>query len=138
MKKWIIIIFVSGLFLGCHYNNGGLKIYNNSNEYLYFEVYFHKDLEKNDVYNKYEKVYYLDDDVVLKPQDSVRPVHRGSWKYNIETTSKDSTLTVVFFNRDSIKKYGWDKIIESKNYKIQTYKVNDLERIRWNVEYNGL
>lgn len=139
MKKtfgllWIIF---SQLLCGCHYQHHELKIENNSNEVIYYETYFHKDLDKYDVYNKYQKVYYLEDDLVLNPRDSVRPANRSAWSYDMQTISKDSTLTVAFFNRDTVRKMGWDKMILLKNYKKVTYSVKQLDSLNWTITYDG-
>lgn len=139
MKKifglvWIIFF---QLLSSCHYQHQELKIINNSNEVVYYETYFHKDLDKYDVYNKYQKVYYLDNDLVLNSRDSIRSVNRSAWSYDIETISKDSTLTVAFFNRDTVRKMGWDKMILLKKYKKVTYSVKQLDSLNWTITYDG-
>lgn len=139
MKKifrLIWIIFFQILF-SCHYQHRELKIMNNSNEVVYYETYFHKNLDKYDVYNKYQKVYYLENYKVLNPKDSVRPANRSAWSYDIETISKDSTLTVAFFNKDTVKKIGWDKMILLKKFKKVTYSVRELDSLNWTITYDG-
>ena len=135
MKK-LIIIFVL-IIQGCHYKKGELLIVNSSKEKLLYELYYHKNLTKYDVYNRYQNVYYLDNYKILNPQDSIRPLLIGSLKYSIETISKDSTLTVALFNKDSVKKYGWDEIMVKKNYKKYIYKIRQLDSLGWKITYDG-
>ncbi|WP_026714012.1 hypothetical protein [Flavobacterium daejeonense] len=137
MKKIFALVWIIffQLLFSCHYQHHELKIVNNSNEIVYYETYFHKDLDKYDVYNKYQKVYYLEDYKVLNPKDSIRPANQSAWSYDIETISKDSTLTVAFFSRAAVKKYGWDKIILLKKYKTYTYNIKQLDSMNWVVEH---
>lgn len=136
MMKILSITTLFSLF-SCQYQHNELKIINKSNEVVYYETYFHSNLVKNDVFNKFQKIYYLDYQEALNPQDSVRPANKNSWNYDIVSNSKDSTLTVAFFNKDTVKKYGWDKIIKEKKYKIFTYKTKNLKDLNWIVEYKG-
>jgi hypothetical protein len=139
MKKIFALVFIVffQLLFSCHYQHHELKIVNNSTEVIYYETYFHSDLDKYDVYNKYQKVYYLEDYKVLNSKDSIRPANRSAWSYDIETVSKDSTLTVAFYNRDTVSKIGWDKMILLKNYKKVTYSVKQLDSLNWTIVYDG-
>lgn len=62
-------------------------------------------------------------------------INRFKWEEEIPKLLKD-TLSIYFFNADTINAYGWDKI--QSNYKVMRrydLSVQDLQKTNWIVTY---
>lgn len=64
------------------------------------------------------------------------PPSLGSWVNYINEKCKDSTLTVFIFDKKLLKSVPLDSLVTKQLYsKKFSYKVKDLEKLNWRVEY---
>lgn len=64
------------------------------------------------------------------------PPSLGSWESFINKRCQDSTLTVFLFDKELLKSVKPDSLISNQLYsKKYSYKVKDLEKLNWRVEY---
>lgn len=60
----------------------------------------------------------------------------GSWERFINEDCTDSTLTVFIFDKKLLKSTQPDSLIANQLYtKKYSYKVKDLEKLNWRIEY---
>lgn len=74
----------------------------------------------------------------VSPLDSLsnQPPSGGSWESYINKKCEDSTLTVFIFDKALLKSVKPDSLVAKQLYsKKFTYKVKDLEKLNWRVEY---
>lgn len=64
------------------------------------------------------------------------PPSQGSWEAFINKRCEDSTLTVFIFDKELLKSISPDSLVSKQLYtKKFTYKVKDLEKLNWRIEY---
>jgi len=108
-------------------NNSNFDIYclNSSNDYLVNQYGGYND------FKIFEKCFKISKDsfgnVYNKPRDW------GSYISQCE----GGKMRLFFISKDSVKKYGWKRII-TKNIYIKRYKldINDLNKNEWQVEFD--
>ncbi len=67
---------------------------------------------------------------------SVAMIGRNAWENYINERCKDSTLRIFVFEKNLITQVPWDTLVIKQLYsKKFTYKVKDLEKLNWRVEY---
>ena len=74
----------------------------------------------------------------VNPFDSLDgpPPTLGSWEAYINEKCEDSTLTVFIFEKPLLKSVSADSLVSNQIYsKKYSYKVKDLEKLNWRVEY---
>ncbi len=60
----------------------------------------------------------------------------GSWEGYINKKCEDSTLTIFIFDKRLLKTMSRDSLVANQLYsKKFAYKVKDLEKLNWRVEY---
>ena len=124
----IVCLFTLFTQYSCtHYFESKLKIINNSKEDVFFDIVFRKKIELLDSINSIGDT--------IKINNSKRPLEREFWEKIILRNSKDSILSVFFVKKSVLKKMPWKEIIQQKQYKIQTYRIKDLENLNWVVIY---
>jgi len=64
------------------------------------------------------------------------PPSLGNWENYINEKSQDSTLTVFIFDKELLKNAAPDSLVKHQLYtKKYTYKVKDLDKLNWRIEY---
>lgn len=64
------------------------------------------------------------------------PPSSGSWVNYINEKCEDSTLTVFLFDKEFLKAVPPDSVVARQLYsKKYSYKVKDLEKLQWRIEY---
>ena len=62
---------------------------------------------------------------------------KNEWEKQVNEVYKDSILTVFIFNQEVLKKTPSDSLILKQIYtKKFSYKVKDLEKVNWRIEYS--
>jgi len=63
-------------------------------------------------------------------------IGKHAWEDYINKRCRDSTLRIFIFNKELIEKVPWDTIVSKQLYTRKlTYKVKDLKKLNWRVEY---
>jgi hypothetical protein len=76
----------------------------------------------------------------INPLDSSFHIPRtlGGWENYINEKCQDSTLTVFLFDETLLKSVPRDSLIARQLYsKKFSYKVKDLEKMKWRIVYNN-
>lgn len=64
------------------------------------------------------------------------PPSLGSWESFINKKCHDSTLTIFIFDKKLLKSVSPDSLVSNQLYsKKHSYKVKDLEKLNWRIEY---
>lgn len=74
----------------------------------------------------------------ITPHNEMSVVSMGkkSWEDHLSKHYKDSTLIVFIFDKEFLKSTPSDSLVSKQLYtKKYAYKVRDLEKLNWRVEY---
>jgi hypothetical protein len=139
MKK-ALIVFIGSLIaiISCDMTNQKLLFINNSEDKVFYRLLLDT-IITNETYVS-----------MINPYDSIRPlfVNRGQgiWEFMINNKSIDSTLYIYVFNPEiknkvlpnpkcvKIKDLN-DDIIGKRQYVRKGFKVNDLNKLNWIINY---
>jgi hypothetical protein len=131
MNKSHFLLLILGLTtLSCGYNNDKLKIYNKSNSSICYETLI-KDREG-------EYFQASAGDCIDLGKNSSPPLI-GSIEYNMEQSSIDKVLYIVYYNRQD-QEYVYKNIktiVHNKKFKTDKYTLETLSRRNWKVIYDG-
>jgi hypothetical protein len=140
---WLFaIVFMSAacLLVGCVVDTFDTKliVFNKTPETVFVELSKFKSFESHPV-----PIDTIKGDTLwnymrwIPPMDSLNSQPPfGSWERYINEDCIDSTLTVFIFNRELLKSAPRDSLIAKQLYtKRYSYKVKDLERLNWRIEY---
>ena len=116
--------------------NYKLVVINNFSKSIYCKLSSDTSTEISD-FNYISDVPYMR----IFPRDSIHP-HFGrngeDWSRKINTESIDSTLHIYVFIVDTVKKYGWKKILSERMYDRKDFKAKQLDSINWTLNYYGV
>lgn len=139
MKKFnaILILLLTFLIEACDPYDGRLSIINHKSDTVF--VLLSVDGHFKEYPIKFDKADTLWTHIrYISPNDSteVLSMGRNSWENTINKNYKDSTITIFFFDRELLKSLPPDSLLSKQLYsKKFTYKVKDLEKLNWRVEY---
>ena len=144
MKNINFIVFgLCTLFFSCmdYYDGRNLVINNKSNKSIYSIISKNEEMSNSSFYDEFkEYVSFRGDHFVfreikpdMKAENHDRP---RDWNSFFKTTDKGE-LRLFIISKDSVDKYGWNKIFKCKIYN-KKYKlsINDLEYVNWEIIYN--
>jgi len=74
----------------------------------------------------------------IKPKEKL-PNNGGSNKWDVYFESIDDKKVRLFIiKKDSLDKYGWKEILKNNIYnKKYLFTIEDLDKIKWEIEYKG-
>jgi hypothetical protein len=139
MKK-ALIVFIGSLIaiISCDMTNQKLLFINNSEDTVFYRLLLDT-IITNETYVS-----------MINPYDSIRPLFanrgQGIWEFMINNKSIDSTLYIYVFNPEvknkefpnpkgiKIKDLN-DDIIGKRQYVRKGFKVNDLNKLNWIINY---
>lgn len=137
----ILIIAISINITSCVFDQLDLKLklYNNSDKTFY-------NIIKKDTSLVTEDVTFITDKTwgfTCNVNDTASPTfafrNHGGYVHKINKEGLDSSLYLYLFEVDSVKKYGWEKIInDEKMYFRKGYKVKDLDSINWVIKISDV
>ncbi len=131
MKKIIFLTLLLLLYQSCDITeNRFVAIKNDSkNNILCF-------ISKTDI-NNMNSVSEMDNATEINKSEFafLVPITRGKWEDYIEKCdAKKARIYII--EKDSINKYGWDKIHKNNIYnKKYEFTIGDLEKINWEITY---
>ena len=83
----------------------------------------------------YKKTPWFHPDIAKKDSLCLLDAGRTPWEKYIEQAS-DKKLKIFLIEKDSIDKYGWEKIFEKNIYNKQyNLTIDDLNNMDWQIEY---
>jgi hypothetical protein len=132
----VTVIFVLG---ACDPYDTRLTIVNKTSDTILFSLSEDGNFERHPVWidSTNQDTLWTHTDFV-KPQDemTIASMGKNSWEKNITEHYKDSTLTVFIFDKELLKSVPPDSLVSGQLYsKKFAYKVKDLEKLNWQVEY---
>jgi hypothetical protein len=139
MKNLYLIAILCICLLGCDQFDDRLTILNKSSQTIFYE------LSQTGVIKKYPIVMDSNNRDTLwnrtpyvKPGDSSSIVLNDNWEKYIYHEYKDSVMTIYIFDEHLLKKISPDSLISNQIYtKKYRYKVDDLKKLNWHIEFKG-
>ncbi len=137
MKK-IILIIITVFFISCNYKRDKLKIRNNSKIEIGFIPLM---IRKSD--NSYQEIAIGG---IIKQGDLSYAILQKTGSLNKEISEKisseslDKKLYLVFYPSKVTKKIhqmSGGEMITNPNFKIQKISINELNKMNWEVVYDG-
>jgi hypothetical protein len=134
------ILIISISFTSCVYDKLDLKLklINGSDTKFYNRVKKDTNLIIDDVSFISEKIWGFTSNV----NDTVSPTfafkNQGGYIRKINKEGLDSSLYLYLFEIDSVKKYGWNKIVEKRIYFRSQYNVKQLDSMHWFIHLDGV
>jgi len=123
---------------GCDPYDMKLKIVNQTDETIFIDISKAKSFKSYPVViDEIKKDTIWNYMTWIKSKDSLEvPAIGNSWEGVINKQSEDSTLTIFIFDRELLKSVPPDSLVSKQLYtKKFAYKVKDLEKLNWRVEY---
>ena len=135
--KLIIAYFVIIALHSCldiSHDTRDIKIYNNSNCIVYclksdsdYFTYPYIDYKKSGIENL-NKINV--DSFIIYPENP------RNWDEYIKS-AKNGKVRLFFISKDSIDKYGWQKVLINNIYtKVYRLDIDDLKKCNWEITYN--
>jgi hypothetical protein len=121
--KFLMLLFtLFTILMSCDIDNHKLSLINNTDKSYYYRLL----ADTTDL----KEGLYID---TISAHNSVKPLFvrggDGAWEYKINHDSPDSTLNIYLFENAKLT----DDIIIQRKFKKLTYKVKDLEKLKWKV-----
>lgn len=139
IKSQLILIIVIIALGACDPFDMRLTVVNGSNDTIFFSV------PADGRFNEYpirvdsithDTLWTHTDFVVPHDEMSIASMGKNSWKNHIHKHYKDSTVTVFIFDKELLKSVSPDSLVSNQVYsKRYSYKVKDLEKLNWRIEY---
>lgn len=126
MKNFLLLILF--ILSSCHYKSDKLKIINNSDKKICYDIL---------IKNKLDKDYHFISAVgIVDPKKHHSPIVRSDILYELETESIDSTLYIIYFEeKDWDLVFQKNNIILSEKFRIDKYTIKDLNNSNWVISY---
>lgn len=130
MKK-IYLLLICLIFFNCDPIDKRLKIINNSNDSLVAKIVFNNELPNNNYSNR-------DDVFLLLPRKINQIVILNSWDESFKE-AKDSKLNIFITKYCPYEdnKRIWDSIYINKRFVRNTYSLDDLKKMNWEINLNN-
>lgn len=133
MKKALFLI-IPIFVIGCmdKYDNQVLLVVNKTNDSVYSIL----------SYKKFDKIISPDEpgvfySTILLPNDGSDELKPKTWEGCLKM-SNEKKLYAYFIKKDSIDRYGWEKVHSMNLYnKKYTLDIDDLDSLNWTIKYNG-
>lgn len=134
-KIYFILLFLVSCNCERPLDKRNIKFINKSNGIVYFIP------SRNDYVNNLHAG--LDDaskDEIYKTlKDSINTIFDkpNDWDNYIQY-SQDGRLRLFVISKDSVDKYGWQKVFDSNIYtKVYKVTIDDLNKLKWTILYTG-
>jgi hypothetical protein len=154
MNKLLRTIFIFLLFFiisSCVFDRidkRRLMIYNNSNKEIYNVISPNDSIYRLENYDDFvykgNYIYTKEGDIKLFGFTSIKPKEKlpnngGSTKWDVYFESiNDKKVRLFIIKKDSVDKYGWKEILKNNIYnKKYLFTIEDLDKIKWEIEYKG-
>jgi len=138
--KHFFFIFIGFSLTGCDPYDNRLTLINNSSEMIFFDIsengQFSKEMIIIDSKSRDTLWNYMN---FIKPNQSLKIplLGKNSWEDYINNECKDSTITVFIFNSELLRSSIQQTLIKKQQFtKKYLYKVADLKRLNWVIDYN--
>jgi len=143
IKRFTVGITVSIILLRCDPIDKRLVLANDSDDLVFYTMSPNDSIRgRSPFFHSYkveqgDTVWDESSDLLLADSSkSVAMIGRNAWEKYINTRCKDSTLRIFVFEKNLITKVPWDSLMSKQLYtKKFAYKVKDLEKLNWRVEY---
>jgi hypothetical protein len=137
-----IFIVLSLLLLGCDPIDK-IELHNRSSKVIFYSTSVNDSITgRNPFTNAYkinEGDTTWDESSNLLLSDSSKfltIIGKNAWVDYINKNCKDSTLRIFVFEKELIEQIPWDTLVAKQLYtKKFSYKVKDLEKLNWQIEY---
>lgn len=131
----MIITIFSIILISCDPQDGKLKLSNNTSDTIYYVlIYGNHNVEDKETFELLV-TKSLNESSFILPNSIHSCVSMDPWEKTIYR-GKDSTLKIIFFNKNIIARTQKDSIKEvNKYYKKVTLKVEDLDEVKWTINY---
>ncbi len=129
---FLLLTSTALFYCSCDTTDNKLKIFNDTQKNFYYKL-------KKDSVLLIKDVNYINEELkfaVANIQDTCIPTfafkNHGGYERKINTECVDSTMFLYLFEIDSVKKFGWQKIIRNDNLHYRTgFKVKSLDSLKW-------
>jgi hypothetical protein len=137
MRTKAYILIITLILIQCDPMDGRLTIVNGSKDTIFVFLPPNGKIEEYPV--KLSKGDTLWDHTrYILPGGESHPLSFGlnSWENSINRKYRDSTLTIFIFDKKLLKGIAPENLLRQQIYtKKYSYKVKDLEKLSWRVEY---
>jgi hypothetical protein len=138
--KFILLVSIVAVLLGCDPIDDKLVINNNSDEPAFYAWSPRNKL--NELYeeglDKYNiQVAYTNYVREIPPNTKQVQILTGAgkaWERYIRDNCDEEKIHIYIFNIDTLEKYDWKTVIESNFYsKKMEFSIKDLEKLNWEI-----
>lgn len=137
MKSFKLLFVLFVVLGGCDPIDDRLTIVNKTNRTIFFEITDEDTFDNYPV--KIEKSDTLWDYIsFVKANEAAKQPLMGKrrWERYVNQDCKDSTLRVFIFDKKLLHSVPPDSLVSNQLYsKKYSYKVKDLEKLNWRIEY---
>ena len=136
IKKLVILTLVIIIYSSCVFDEADtkLKMINNTDRNFYPILKNNRFFILRDTLkiNQNPEYSFLKKGKIIYPLFAFK--NHGGYVKEINESCADSTLFIYLFEVDTVKKYGWNVVLNNKEFQFSKgYKVSDLDKINWNV-----
>lgn len=137
-----IFIILSLLIMSCDPIDK-IEFHNESGQVIFYSTSFNDSITGRDPFiNSYkitegDTIWDESSNLLLRDSSkSLTIIGKDAWVDYINERCEDSTLRIFVFEKELIERIPWDSIVAEGIYtKKFSYKVKDLEKLNWRIEY---
>lgn len=134
IKYYISLILLIELS-SCDLQDGKLTLINNTNDTIFYSLSYGIDSITDYPVSQYNGIDNYNASAIILALDSHMCASMDPWEVVINK-SKDSTLSIFFFEKDLIQFVRKDSLMKYQSYsKMKKLKVIDLQKLNWRVTY---
>lgn len=143
MKQFLAGIIISIALLGCDPVDKKLTLANDSGDLIFYAMSPNDSIRGASPLNyafeieKPDTIWDESRNLLLSDSSkTVAMIGKNAWEKYINEQCKDSALRIFVFEKSLITTISWDTLVAKQQYsKKFTYKVKDLKKLNWRVEY---
>jgi hypothetical protein len=137
-------IFITLIVLACGCDPiDKIELHNKSNKMIFYSTSVNDSITGRSPYfstykvDKRDTVWDESSNLLLSDSSKfLTIIGKNAWVNYINEQCKDSTLRIFVFEKGLITKVPWDTLVAKQLYtKKFAYKVRDLEKLNWQIEY---
>ena len=131
-----LVLIALNSCLDISHDTRNIKIYNKSNSVVYC---FDSDSDSFTYpYLDYKKSGIEDLNKIKIDSFIIYPENPKNWDDYIKS-AKNVKVRLFFISKDSIDKYGWDKVLKNNIYtKVYKFDILDLKKSNWEITYDNI